>query len=112
MYHPVLGTELVLEAPERSTDTGGGISVVWTEVGTHWAELTPATAREGLTGGREISRVTHKITIRSAPPESPRRPRPDCRFRAGDRVFAIRGVTDTDARRQYLTCWAEEGPFS
>ena len=112
MQQPVLSTELVLEAPERTTDTGGGVSVVWTPVGTVWAELEPASAREGLAGGREVSRVTHKITVRSAPANSPRRPKPDCRFRAGRRIFAIRGVTDADARRQYLTCWAEEGPFS
>ena len=112
MSYPVLSTELVLEAPQRISDSGGGVAINWTEVGTVWAELESVGARETISGGRESARVTHKITVRSAPPESPRRPQPECRFRAGSRVFAIRGVSEADARRQYLTCWAEEGAFS
>ena len=109
---PLLNNELVLEAPVEAADGGGGVSVAWQAVGTLWAEVASVMAREGETGGRSASRVTHRITIRNAPPESPRRPRPDCRFRSGERVFAIRGVSPRDRRATYLTCWAEEGPFA
>lgn len=112
MASPVLNTELVLESPERMVDTGGGIDIVWAPVGTHWADVEPMSARETLIGGREVARVTHRITIRSAPANSPRRPKADCRFRSGDRVFAIRGVADADRQNRFLTCWAEEGAFS
>lgn len=107
-----MNTELVLEAPNRITDSGGGHDVVWTPVGTLWAEMEAVSARESVAGGREASRVTHRITLRSAPRTSPRRPTAECRFRQGDRVFAIRGVADADAQRRFLTCWAEEGPYS
>lgn len=112
MASPVLNTELVLETPDRVTDSGGGVEINWAPVGTHWADVEAIGARETLIGGREVSRVTHRITIRSAPANSPRRPRADCRFRAGGRVFAIRGVAEADRERRFLTCWAEEGAFS
>ena len=67
---------------------------------------------ERVSGAREISRVTHRITIRSAAMGSDRRPIADQRFRKGGRIFAIRGVTEADDRGAYLTCWVEEGPFA
>lgn len=109
---PLLNTELVLEAPERVADGGGGFAVEWATLGTVWAEVASVSARERVHGGRETSTVTHRITIRNAPASSPRRPRADCRFRSGERLFAIRGVAPMDRRAKYLTCWAEEGPFA
>lgn len=109
MARPILNTELILEAPKRIADGGGGHQIVWSPVGTLWAEIRPGTARERLVGGREVSEISHRITIRAAPVSSPRRPTPDCRFRSGVRIFAIRGVAEADPRGQYLTCWAEEG---
>ena len=109
---PVLNTELVLEQPVRALDTGGGAEIVWAELGTLWAEIEAVSAREGLSGGRSASRVSHRVTVRSAPIGSPRRPNADCRFRSGSRIFAIQGVAEADTRQKYLTCWVEEGPFS
>ena len=112
MSQPILSTELVLEHPVHAGDSGGGVAVSWEPVGTIWAEIEGVSGREAISGGREASKATHRITIRSAPIDSPRRPRADYRFRAGNRIFAIRGVIEADPRRKYLTCWAEEGPFS
>jgi SPP1 family predicted phage head-tail adaptor len=109
---PLLNNELVLEAPVEVADGGGGVSVEWQALGTVWAEIASVRAREGVRGGRGVSAVTHRITIRNAASDSPRRPRADCRFRRGERVFAIRGVAPLDRRAAYLTCWAEEGPFA
>lgn len=109
MQKPVMNTELVLEAPQRLTDGGGGYATVWKPVGTLWAEIKSSSARERVAGGRAVSEVSHQITIRGAPEGSPRRPSPDCRFRSGGRVFEIRGVASTDVRGRYLTCWAQEG---
>lgn len=111
MNAPILNSELVLECPSRVQDTGGGADLIWTETGTLWAEVRAINARERITGGREAGRVTHRVMVRSAPVGSPRRPTPDCRFRTGERVFAIRGVAEVDQRGKYLTCWVEEGPF-
>lgn len=112
MAQPALNTELVLEAPSRITDTGGGQDIIWNAVGTLWADMEAVSARERVSGAREGSRVTHRITLRAAPANSPRRPTADCRFRQGGRIFAIRGVAEADERRRFLTCWAEEGPFA
>lgn len=109
---PLLNTELVLEAPVETVDGAGGVAVEWQALGTVWAEIAAVRASEGMSGGRSSSRVTHRIKIRNAPPDSPRRPRPDCRLRRGDRIFAIRGTAPLDRRAAYLTVWAEEGPFS
>ena len=111
MRRPVLNTELVLEAPERVADGGGGASLNWVPMGTLWGEVRPSSARERLLGGRMASKVTHRILIRHAPEGSPRRPRADCRFRSGSRVFAIKGMAPAGIRGDYLTCWAEEGVF-
>lgn len=111
MSSPAMNTELVLEAPRRVNDAGGGFSVVWSPVGTLWVDMRSVGARERVSGLRESSRITHRITLRSAPANSPRRPTSECRFRQGNRVFAIRGVAAADDRNRYLTCWAEEGPF-
>lgn len=112
MQRPALNTELVLEAPERVPDGGGGFAINWTVVGTIWADMRSVSARERVTGVRESSRVTHRIIMRSASANSPRRPTSDCRFRQGDRIFAIRGIAQADQRNAYLTCWTEEGPFA
>lgn len=112
MTVPVLNRQLVLERPVAVPDAGGGVTTEWTKIGTHWAELSAGRATEALSGMRENTRVTHRIVIRSAPIGSPRRPRADCRFRLGSRLFAIRGIAERDQRGQYLICWAEEGAFS
>jgi SPP1 family predicted phage head-tail adaptor len=109
---PRLSTRLTLEAPQRVADGGGGWQVVWQPLGTLWADLRPSSARERVSGERETSRVTHRITVRSAPEGSDRRPTAEQRFRKGGRIFAIRGVAEADDRGAYLTCWVEEGPFA
>lgn len=107
-----LSQRLTLEAPVRAADGGGGWQVTWTALGTHWAEIRTSSARERVSGGREASRVTHKVTVRSAPVGSARRPQPEQRFRQGERILAIRGVAEADHRGAYLTCWVEEVPFA
>lgn len=106
---PRLSERLVLETPLRAGDGGGGWQITWSELGTLWAELRPVRAEEALIGGREVARVTHRVTIPSAPLGSPRRPRPEQRFRQGARTFAIHAVSDADHRHGYLVCWVEEG---
>ena len=112
MAGPIMNTELVLEAPRRVADGGGGYETHWAPLGTLWAEVRASSARERLVGGRESSQVRHRITVRWAPEGSPRRPTAECRFRQGARVFHIRGVAGSDPSGRYLTCWADEGVLS
>ena len=51
-----------------------GVMVVvggWQGLGSHWASLAPVSAREVVAGGRPVSQVTHKVTVRAAPPLLP-----------------------------------------
>lgn len=108
---PRLSRRLTLEAAHRVSDGGGGWAVEWRPLGTLWGEIRPASARDDTVGARPTSRVTHRITVRLSPAPAAR-PKPDQRLRAGGRVFAIRGVAESDARCAHLTVWVEEGPFS
>lgn len=109
---PRLSRKLVLEERTRMPDGGGGVVETWTGLGSHWAAMRPLRARESAPGERPVSRVTHELTIRAAPPGSPRRPAADQRFRMGSRLFAIKGVAEADPDGAYLRVWVEEGEAS
>lgn len=104
--------KLVLEARQAAPDGAGGLTESWAPVAEHWANLSVRGAREGSAAGRGVSRVSHRAMIRFLPYGDPARPRPDQRFREGQRVFAIIGVSEADERRGLLTCWLEEGTLS
>ena len=106
-----LGSALVLEAPVRVSDGGGGWEVSWQPLGTLWAAMRAVGAAEREHGVRRYGRVTHRVTVRSAPAGSPRRPRADQRFLAGDRVLNVRGVAEAP-EPGFLICWCEEGPLA
>lgn len=108
MRKPVMNIELILEEPKQVTDGGGGYEVVWSPVGTLWAEIKGTSASERVVGGREISELSHQIVVRGAPDGSPRRPTTQRRFRSGTRVFQIFGIANYDERGRYLTCWTKE----
>ncbi|WP_340109105.1 head-tail adaptor protein [Pikeienuella sp. HZG-20] len=107
-----LTRRLVLEERSAAPDGAGGVMEAWVERGVHWAAISPASARESAIGSRPVSTVTHKAFIRFADYGAPGRPVADQRFREGERVFAIRGVTEADDRRERLICWLEEGVLS
>ncbi|MEM0923459.1 MAG: phage head closure protein [Pseudomonadota bacterium] len=111
MNAPRLTHEFVLEQPTQNPDGGGGYQTIWTPLGTLWGALDPRSGGERFSGGRETSTITHRITVRNAPIGSPQRPQPAQRLRRGDRVFAIRGVTEEDGEAVYLRLFCEEGPF-
>jgi SPP1 family predicted phage head-tail adaptor len=106
---PTLTRRLTLEAPVETDDGAGGRVVQWTALGSHWAEVRGASAFERFSGGVEGARVSHRITVRWAPFGSAERPAAGRRFREGDRLFVILGVTEADPGRRFLLCWAEEG---
>ncbi|MEM7057332.1 MAG: head-tail adaptor protein [Pseudomonadota bacterium] len=108
MHKPVMNTELILEEPKQVADGGGGYQILWSPIGTLWAEVKGTRARERAVGGREISEHSHQIVVRSAPDGSPRRPITGRRFRSGSRVFQIFGTADYDDKGRYLTCWTKE----
>lgn len=108
MNSPRLNRKLALEAPDRVPDGAGGFEETWVTLGTLWAEIIPGTGAERLAQAAPLSRARWTITVRAAPYNAPSRPRPEHRFRDGDRVFQILSVQESDADVRYLICRAEE----
>jgi len=104
-----LTRKLVLEERANTPDGKGGFTVGWQVLGVVWADVDARTAREALVGARDHSRVRYRIVVRGAPVGATSRPRPDQRFREGDRVFSILAVSEYDPNGRWLECWAEEG---
>ena len=98
-----LSTRLVLEAPSRSADGGGGADVTWETVAIVWAAMRPLGGGESFTLDRVAGRVSHEITLRHRADVTP-----EMRFRDGARVYDIRSAADPDGRRHWLRCVAEE----
>lgn len=106
---PVLSRKLVLEARQDLADGMGGFSVLWVELGSLWAQVEARAGRETQAGGRDVSGVTYRVVVRAVAVGSDQRPKPDQRFREGERVFNIQAVAEADLDGRFLCCWAEEG---
>ncbi|MEE4189104.1 MAG: head-tail adaptor protein [Roseobacter sp.] len=108
MNAPRLNRKLILEAQDRQGDGAGGYVTVWQPLGAIWAEVTARTGRETAQSGAPISAMRYRIITRSAPFGAPERPKPEQRFREGERYFLIEAVAEEDADGRYLTCFATE----
>lgn len=108
MSAPSLTRALVLESPLSVPDGAGGFTTLWQPLGTHWAEIRAGLGRERLGALGPAGEVRLRITLRAAPMDSPRRPRPDQRFREGARIFRILSVAEADAQGRWLVCTAQE----
>lgn len=105
---PVLSRELALEARRRVPDDLGGYSESWVNLGMLWAQVVAGSGRD--VPGEEItlSSVPYRIIVRAAPVGAEARPRPDQRFREGERYYRIIAVAERDHAGRYLTCFARE----
>lgn len=108
MSLPRLNRALILEAPEHVSDGAGGFTQVWLPLGTLWAEITARTGRETDHVGTPVSQVGYRIVVRGEPFGAASRPKPEQRFRDGQRRFTIHAVAERDPDGRYLTCFAEE----
>lgn len=108
MSAPHLNRKLILEAAQRVPDGAGGYGLVWQVLGTVWAELKPGTGRERAGEFVTLATVPYRIVVRAAPEGAQRRPRPEQRFRDGNRLFRILAVSEGDPRGHYLVCFAHE----
>jgi len=62
--------------------------------------------RQGEVGAESV--VPWRITVRGARGRDPRRPRPEQRFRMGERVFRIEAVAEADGAGLWLVCLTRE----
>ncbi len=103
-----LNRKLVLEEAQLSADGAGGMIQTWVALGTLWASVRAGTGREQGIQHLTVSSVPYRIVVRAEPEGSPARPRPDQRFRDGNRVFRILAVSEHDQKAHYLVCYARE----
>ncbi len=103
-----LNRKLVLEEAARVADGAGGQVESWVALGTLWAAIKAGYGREYGQKFVTVSKVSYRITVRAAPDGAPERPKPDQRFRDGNRVFRIVAVSEMDGRGHYLVCHARE----
>jgi len=105
---PNLNRKLVLEEAARVADGAGGFTETWVPLGEVWAEITASSGREAAQSGVALSVQRYRIAVRAAPYGAPSRPRPDQRFREGQRVFLILSVSDSFKSGAFLMCQAIE----
>lgn len=105
---PHLNRRLTLETPAVLDDGAGGYEPIWTVLGVHWAEVITRKGRETSGLSAPVSRTPVTITVRAAPHGDLARPRPEQRFRDGQRLFNIHAVRELDAQGLYLACDAQE----
>ncbi|SMP11406.1 head-tail adaptor protein [Shimia sagamensis] len=103
-----LSRRLLLERPLAAPDGAGGFAHTWETLGSVWAEVVARSGRNVDGGAMTLSAARYRITLRGAPVGAERRPTPACRFREGERVFAIDAVTEKDGHGRYLVCHATE----
>jgi len=101
-----LRARVVLEAPVRTPDAGGGADVVWTAEASLWARIAPKSGSEAAAGEALVSQSSHEVTIRRRDGVTAEK-----RFRLGSRILAIRAVRD-DGRGRALVCDCEEEQVS
>lgn len=103
-----LSRKLTLESPNRGADGAGGFVIGWDVAGSFWADVSLRTGREKSGGTVALSTMGYKIVVRGAPHGSTMRPKPEQRFREGERVFRILAVAESDPDGRYLTCFVDE----
>ncbi|MBW4708535.1 phage head closure protein [Roseobacter sp. YSTF-M11] len=108
MNAPRLNRKLVLETPVKIADGAGGYVEDWQPLGTLWAQVSARTGRETAQSGAPVSAMSYRIVVRGAPFGAPDRPKPEQRFREGERLFVIQAVAEEDADGRFITCFATE----
>ena len=108
MSAPCLNRALTLEERVELADGAGGLSNSWNALGTLWAEVRSFSGRESGGLGVARSKVSLKIKLRALPQGSQMRPRPDQRFREGNRLYRITAVSEAEPSGRYLVCYASE----
>ena len=98
-----LRLRLVLEKPTPIPDGAGSSTIEWDEVATAAADVRPLRAGERGIGEGTSDMTLHEVVIRYRDDVVP-----GDRFRLGERVLRIAGVTDPDEDGRYLVCRCEE----
>jgi len=94
---------LLLEAPVRTGDGGGGATVVWTVVAELWGALRPVAGAESIAAEAVTGSIRYEVVVRWYDGIAPA-----MRFRLGTRLLQITAVLDDGPRRERLRCLCRE----
>ena len=94
---------VMIEAPVRANDGGGGALITWTPVAEVWASITPQAGAESVVAEAVSGRISHEIVMRHRDDIAPA-----MRIRLGSRKFDILAALDIDERRRRLRCLCRE----
>lgn len=94
---------VMIQSAVELQSASGEISVTWGNVQKWWAEISPMTAREFISGEQRIAEVSHKITIRYCSFLTVRH-----RIEWQGRVFEISAILNTDERNREQVIMSNE----
>lgn len=83
---------ILIQSPSETTDSYGGRTFTWANVGTYWAAIVPVSGRELFAQQSNQSRATHKMTIRYVAAFKDIKTISDYRVSFDGRYFALRAV--------------------
>lgn len=98
-----LRLRLTLETASATPDGAGGSIPEWIEIATVSAEVAPLGAGEQVRGEGLADLTQQRIVVRKRSGVVAGN-----RFRLGERIFRIAGVTDPAEDGRYLVCLCEE----
>lgn len=94
---------LRIEAPIRTPDDAGGVTLTWALIGEVYANIRSISGTERLEDDRLAGGVTHAIWLRHRAELTSHH-----RLLYGTRIFEIRAILDRDGRHRFVECRCEE----
>ena len=88
-------------------DTGGGTTIVWSDIATVWASVMPGSGREFLAAKQEVPELSHMVTIRYRTGVTPKH-RLILRGETGARAFNVESVVNTEEANVELVLYCSE----
>ena len=99
-----LRKRITLQAETTATDNAGGYALVWTDIMSAWAEISPSNGNKYFVAGHLESHITHHVTMRYQSGITT-----NMRMIYNSRIFNIRAVLNTDESNRWLELLVEEG---
>ena len=98
-----LDKRITLQAKTRVPDGAAGFTETWTDLGTIWAAIWPASANEMTQANSTTMVISHRIRIRYRSVL-----RPSWRVKFGAQYFSIVGITSPNEGREWIDILAKE----
>lgn len=91
-----------LQAPSRTTISGGAYTISWTTSATIWANVQSTKQSETYAQEKDQADITHRVIIRNRTIDN------SYRFLFGSRILHIESVTDPTERDRMIKCLCRE----